>query len=365
MDIKDIPINEQELLYDPMFADNPDNILRDNPEKGIFGKIVFKKALFIIALLFFINVSMYFSFRTVSKELYKFNQDGILEDGSPLYVLSEYHGNEQKVLSVDYVRNEDDIPDTDKPVFKVGKYAVKCNEMLNLIYISDTVEIIDPKAFYTCKNLMAFFVDENNPNYKSVDGVLYRLENGEIAEIMMYPPKNPEYLAALKLGAKSPSSSDDAEAFLEKHRNLQNEQPSAATGKNRIQSEAQDSFSVFIIPETVKVVNELCFAECTALKEIKIPDSVTVIETLAFFKCSALQRIDIPDSVVTIGLDAFSNCTSINDIFIPSYVKAIGHHAFYNCPGVETVRMECSEEEAKEMYLGSVWLLPEHVYRRT
>jgi len=353
------PLSEQELLYDPMFAKNPNAILQDNPSKGIFGKVALKKAAFIIVLFFFILLSMYFSFRTVSKAVYTYSENGVFEDGTPAYMLSEYHGDSRKVLIVDYVRDDKDVPDETKPVREIGKYAVNCNEALNFIYISDSVEIIDPKAFYTCKNLKAFFVDENNPNYKSVDGVLYRCENGVPVEIMMFPAKNPEYRASLNLGLEIPDDPKTNGSYFLHYEELEKEKGTLqedSSEKNKLQLETENNTSKYDIPDTVKVINELCFAECYSLKYITISNNITDIEPLAFFKCSNLQEINIPDSVINIGSDAFSSCTSVKDIFIPSSVKTIGHHAFYNCSGVNEVRMECSEEEAKEMELGQMWV---------
>ena len=355
MEKEKCPLSEQELLFDPMFAKRPDSLIKNDPSKGIFGKIVLKKALFIIVLIFFISLSMYFSFRTVSKPVYTYSESGSFDNGETSYQLTEYHGDSRKVLVLDFVRDENDTPDTEKRVREVGKYAVNCNESLSFIYISAHVEIIDPKAFYTCKSLKAFFVDERNPNYVSIDGILYRTENGVPVEIMMCPAKNPEYLASVQLGAKAPTSPEEADAYFEALDILLSEIPSAATNKNRLQSEAEDSFGTVVIPQTVTVINELCFAECYGLRHVVLSHGITEIEPLAFFKCSNLQEISIPDSVVSIGSDALSSCTSITDIFIPSSVSYIGHHAFYNCSGVEIVRLERSEEEAKEMELGSAW----------
>lgn len=359
MDQEKIQVIERELLYDPMFAKNPNSLLEDDPQKGFFGKIAVKKATFIIVLVFFICLSMYFSFRTVSKDIYAFEKSAAFPDDSTAYMLKEFHGDNKQVLILDYVRNEDDEADTSKIVREVGKYAVNCNESLNFIYISDKVEVIDDKAFYTCKNLKAIFVDENNPNFKSIDGVLYRCENGVPTEIMMFPAKNPEYRASLNLGLSVPSDPKTNGSFFIHYDELEKEKGKLqedGSEKNTLQLEVESKTSSFEIPDTVTVINELCFTECYSLRFVEIPEGVTDIETLAFFKCSNLEEINIPDSVINIGSDAFSSCSKVKDIFIPKSVKTIGHHAFYNCSGVEKIRMECSEEEAKEMELGSAWL---------
>ncbi len=355
-----IPITEKELLYDPMFAENPEMILKDDPNKGLLGKVALKKAAFIIVLAFFISLSLYFSFRTVSKDLYIYTENGTLSDGRSAYMLTEYNGDNKNTLVIDFVRDEKtDTPDTTKPINEIRKYTVNCNESLVFIYIADTVEKIDSKAFYTCKNLKAFFVDENNPNYCSIDGILYRCENGVPVEIMFCPVKNPEYRASLKLGLDVPNDYQTNGSYFIKYEALETAKGKTdenGKDKNELTIITENETSTLIIPETVTVINELCFAECDSLRNIELNDNVTTIETLAFFKCRNLQEITIPDSVTVIGSDAFSYCKSLKDIFIPSSVKTIGHHAFYDCQGVPAVRMECSEEEAKEMQLGELWV---------
>ena len=66
---------------------------------------------FILVLIFFISLSMYFSFRTVSKNLYTYEHSSAFADDSSAYMLSEFHGDNKKVLILDYVRNENDEPD--------------------------------------------------------------------------------------------------------------------------------------------------------------------------------------------------------------------------------------------------------------
>lgn len=359
MDQENLPISQQTLLYDPMFASDPNLIIKNNPDKGFFGKIIVKKILFILVLVFFISISMYFSFRTVSKDVYTYKENGAFSDGTVTYALTEYYGDSRTVLVLDYVRDEKDNPDNTKPVTEIGRFAVNCNESLTFVYISETVEKIDPKAFFTCKNLKAFFVDENNPNYKSEDGVLFRCENGIPVEIIMFPAKNPEYRASLQLGLSEPSDPRTNGSYFLQYEQLQKENPvkqEDGSEKNSLTLETENNTSTYTIPDTVTVVNELCFAECNSLRHIIFNENITDIETMAFFKCGNLQEVNLPDSCINIGSDAFSSCKAITDIFIPASVKSIGHHAFHNCEKVSAVRMECSEDEAELMKLGQDWV---------
>lgn len=61
-----------------------------------------------------------------------------------------------------------------------------------------------------------------------------------------------------------------------------------------------------LLPSTLKVIEQLEFADCTSLEEITIPDGVETIGEKAFYG-SALNEIIIPSSVTTIGAKAFAN----------------------------------------------------------
>jgi hypothetical protein len=52
--------------------------------------------------------------------------------------------------------------------------------------------------------------------------------------------------------------------------------------------------------------------------KFEIPNSVTIIGDSAFDDCTTLTDITIPSSVISIGNCAFANCNNIEEIFIDS-----------------------------------------------
>ena len=62
-----------------------------------------------------------------------------------------------------------------------------------------------------------------------------------------------------------------------------------------------------------------------------IPNSVALIGEYAFYECSGLTSINIPSGVTSIGEYAFQECTSITSVTIPSSVTSIGSYAFSRC----------------------------------
>lgn len=333
-------ISEGKLLYDPMFAKKPELDWTDSEKGGIFGKSKVKKTLFIIVLLIAIGGSLFFSFNSLSKEKYEFTA---LDDGT--YQLSAFHGQKtDTVLNIDYYRDGEDVPDGTKPVTKIREYTISGNDMLQFIFIGRDVKEIEPTAFYYCTALKAIFVDDENEYFADVDGVLYGTENGVPTRAILCPQDYSVYLTALDEGMKAPENEEEAAKFAEKFAtdDVKNEY------SEKFKDESFTSGRTYILPETVTEIEQLCFAYCDKMTEIKIPDGVKSIGTMAFFGCSVLKEAYFPDGLESIGSDAFSKCGALTKIFIPASVKTIGHHAFWNCPKLENVYMAADSLDGME-----------------
>ena len=101
------------------------------------------------------------------------------------------------------------------------------------------------------------------------------------------------------------------------------------------------------------------FADCRALKTIRIPASVTEIKACAFQNCTSLSSVTFEDdsNLQTIGggytcyrgnydgydfgiFGAFAGCTSLTSIEIPNSVKEIGVCAFQGCSQLQSVTFQ-------------------------
>ena len=354
-------MDDQALLYDPLFETPPDTVIRDTPGRGFWGKAVVKKTAFVLAMVLFVGAAIVMSFSSLSKDRFSYKE----ADGG--WELDEFiAAKTDAVLHVGPVFNEDDSTRPGERTVSVRTFAVCGNEYTWIILVDKDVLEIPNTAFYSCTSLLAVLVDPENPNYYSDNGVLYRTENGKPAEVMLCPAKNDLYRAMLAQGETPPADDAAAAAFAEKAKALdeksrdwideqkKDEPEEGLFGLTAAEAAArQEAFSYDILPGVTRV-GEMAFAECGTLKNITIPDTVTRIDTMAFFKCGNLRSIRIPDGVETIGSDAFSYCVKAPYIFIPASVKEIGHHAFWDCGGVSEIYMACSEENAP--VLGQDWL---------
>jgi len=94
------------------------------------------------------------------------------------------------------------------------------------------------------------------------------------------------------------------------------------------------------IPDSVEVISEGAFSDCTKLTSLTIPGSVKKIDPIAFYGCSVLESVTIEEGVESIGIQAFTSCTNLAEIIIPATVKEIGSQAFANTKWLQLKREE-------------------------
>ena len=151
-------------------------------------------------------------------------------------------------------------------------------------------------AFTDCTALTGIEVDPDNRTIRSVDGVLYKLTDGEIKELILYPTAKPttEFVIPEKvttLGARIFKGN----TFLRK---------------------------VTISGDVIELGSSL-FSGCTALEEVILPDTLQTIENSAFEGCTSLKSIGIPDSVTMIQASAFKN-SGLTSVALPVGLSAFG-----------------------------------------
>ena len=192
-------------------------------------------------------------------------------------------------------------------VTAVGDYAFAEWWGLTSVTIPASVTTIGDYAFGNCSSLTGIEVVPENPDYCSIDGVLY---DKAVSRLMQCPPT--------KGSVTIPGS-------------VTTIGNGAFTGCSILTS--------ITIPRSVTAIGDYAFAECKSLASITIPESVTTIGYGAFRGCSGLTSVTIPESVTTIGESAFSYCKSLASVTLPGSVTVIGDYAFDGCSSLASVTL--------------------------
>ncbi len=323
------------------------------------------KVAIISVLVVAIVLSVFFSVYALINEEFEYKQI----DGGWEFVKYSNPGQVTEV-NVDFA-----FGDKSKPITEIREYAFNCDEKIETVNVGKDIRKIDGKSFYSCWNLENVFVDDDNPYYCDIDGVLY---NKELTEIIYYPSahnlyltrkagykldfpedgsiSNDDFCSAVKLldrcasEGKSPDKLEGEEATLFKKLNV-------LMGKvdwKAFIGDYNQKVGVYVLPSTVTEIGKLAFAY-SDITEIYLPNGLRSIGTLGFFKAEKLKEIysytctetvagtdwnavaalssvsrSLPDTLEFIGSDAFTYDRGITYMFIPSSVKEIGHHAFFN-----------------------------------
>ncbi len=206
------------------------------------------------------------------------------EEANPLYYAEHLYINGVEITEVALTT-----------ATKIGSFAFSGYDALTSVTIPDGVRTIGAGAFSSCSALTSITVDENNANYKSIDGNLYTKDGKTFLQYSIEKTETeftiPDGVTVIEYGAFQGSS-----------------------------------LTRITIPDSVTTIGDYAFAACS-FTSITIPDSVTTIGSYAFRTCRALKNVTIGDSVTSLGVGAFFEC-SITCIIIPNSVAAIGYEAF-------------------------------------
>ena len=165
---------------------------------------------------------------------------------------------------------------------KIGRAAFIYSG-LKSVEIPDSVEEIGGAPFAGCKALKEIDLG-GNPNYKSVDGVLYTKD-----------------------------------------------------GRNLIQYPAGKGSREYTVEDSTEEIGYGAFAQ-TGLEKVNLPETLLTIDNDAFFECYALTQLQLPDSLQRIGSMAFGRDRAVEEpvkgkahldsVHIGPHVTSIGTDAF-------------------------------------
>lgn len=341
-----------------------------------------KKAIVVITLLIAISAAIFLSVRAVHSDEFKYKQ---LEDGT--YELVKYtNPGSVKEVTIDYVVDKKTgEKDTTKPITVINEYAFNCDEILNRINFGKDVKEIDGKSIYSCWWVQDVFVDDENPYYCDLNGVLY---NKELTEIVYYPTDHDRTLRLQKGYAKLDKDGVQHSTLVDDDGNEMEELWGTTKKYNEAYYQNYNRETrTYVVPSTVTTIGELAFAYSNIV-DLYIPEGVTRMENMAIFKNTVLVNLysyktdseitdttykamdsmteiypSLPEGLEFIGSDALYYCRGLAYLYIPSSVKEIKHHAFWDScykedkeiKGIAYYDIGATEEEFAKVKTGDQW----------
>lgn len=320
-----------------------------------------KKTVFVIVLLIAIFAAMFFSVKAVHSDLYKYKE---LPDGTYELVRFSNTGSITD-LTIDYVVDlKTGEKDLSKPITSIHEYAFNGDETLHNITFGKDVKYIDSKAIYSCWYVRNIWIDDENPYYCDIDGVVY---NKDVTEAVFYPNYHDLQLMIENGYATEEVDKNGNRKFISKvtdeNGKLVDEKGNNLVeriwGTNKLYDEQfyqtyNRTCRTYVIPSTVTKINELAFAYSNIV-DLYIPEGVTKMDNMAVFKNTVLTNIftyttdtpitdttykavdsmktiysSLPQSLEYIGSDCLYYTRALNYMYIPKNVKTIKHHAFWD-----------------------------------
>lgn len=331
-----------------------------------------KKAVVIVVLLIAIGLSIYLSARAVHNDTYEYKEVG---DGT--YELVKFSNpGDIKDITIDYVvDNETGKKDKTKPISVIDEYAFNCDEILNSISFGKDIKSIDGKSIYSCWWVQNVWIDDENPYYCDLDGVIY---TKDLTEVVFYPNDHDKYLRA-QTGYDN--LLDDDGKPMEELWGVTERYDEAFL------KEYNEKVRTYVIPSTVTKIGQLAFAYSN-ITDLYIPEGVKTMESMAVFKNTVLLNVfsyktdkeitdvtykaidsmsevynSLPEGLEYIGSDCFYYTRGLSYLYIPSSVKFIGHHAFWDAvykendelKGITAIDVGADEKTFEKCETGEQW----------
>lgn len=273
----------------------------------------------------------------------------------------------------------------------------------SITFPSTIIESISGHYFEGCDSLVDFYVNENNPIYCAIDGVLFSKDS---TTLIAYPAGRqgayaiPDFVTEIRYNAFTgcngltsitipnsvttiknyafskcnhlktisiPNSVSEVERFVfhcdsMETITLAEDNPYYCMIDGILFSADTSVISYFpeylqiadyVLPDKVTKIADEAFRCNEHLVSVTLSKGVTRISDFAFIECNNLKTVKIPDGVTYIGEYAFSDCGNLVSADIPNSVQVLGDHAFRWCENLSSVNIpEGVPEIGVETFLG-------------
>ena len=193
-------------------------------------------------------------------------------------------------------------------------------------------------VFACCDALENIYVDEANPNFKDVDGILYTKDG---KKLVRYPNARPATHFDIPEGVEVIAS----QAFMQSYRGKSVLEtvsfPSTIKSIESLAFRQSNLTSVTLPPHTT--FGTSVFDISKKLASVTIPEGVEALGEYMFWSCEALTEVSFPDSLKTVGESCFGH-TGLTKVDL-NKVESLGSYAFYICDGLTEITIPNTANE--------------------
>ena len=168
---------------------------------------------------------------------------------------------------------------------------------LTSITLPASLMSIDGSSLSCNTSLPAINIRADNPNYVSIDGVLYTRD-----------------------------------------------------GKTLVTYPAGKSGTTYTVQDGVQVIANNAFDRARSLTEINLPSTLKEVKTSAFRECNALQQMVYPRGVTSIAGSVMDNCNSMTSVTLPSTLTYLGASAFARCTSLNEIIVKAVTPPVCDIY---------------
>lgn len=246
--------------------------------------------------------------------------------------------------------------------------SINSRSALTEIRISKETESIEAFAIEGCEKLKNIYVDNNNAEYLSENGIIY---NKDRSRLVYYPAGKEEEIFEVPDGVNSIAGGAFHSCKLKNivlPDSLTEPESHAFTSAANLETiklpdgvvkipdglfSACYNLKSVVLSEKTEKIGSYAFSHCYELNAIKLPDNISSIGAGAFECCYKLEDVNIPQNLRDITLVLFHHCRSLRSVVLPKQIKIILSNAFYGCNELEKVYIQNDDIVIKdETFLG-------------
>lgn len=183
-----------------------------------------------------------------------------------------------------------------------------------------------------CDSLKAFTVSENNPHYKSMNGILYSKDGktvGPVPPAISFDSINWNGISAIGDFAFCGRETQRTDIEIPSQITSIGDYAFCGYGGSWYDSSYDGTVNIKL-NEGLTSIGEYAFSSIYHLEEIDLPDSLTFLGKGAFASDNQLKSMTIPPKVTVIPDSLFEDCLNLESVTLPDGITEIGRLAFYS-----------------------------------